>query len=252
MSPDLGRICGWCENAECRKSVTASDRRAQRCPFCGQQIRGYDAWQEDAAVAASTPSAFSDWVFHKTSGRKRQLPHCVLEEDSESLRDLEAGRQCEFSLELLFREARLTIRDPRLSHWKLRYRDSHHDPGSEASEVLFASQLRLGSQTFRCRPDLVFEHSASGAVVIVERKCTKSTNIPDDGWPSNRAQIWCYSWIDDWAAIREEKVLLVLQFYRARGDAVPILAKQYHLRPCDLDAEAESLYAEYIADHGCL
>ncbi len=69
----------------------------------------------------------------------------------------------------------------------------------------------------RCRPDLVFEQRANGAVIIVEYKMTRKGHSPKsfdpEGYPDNRAQLWCYSHIDDFRDVNE--VFLVLQFWDA-------------------------------------
>ena len=77
----------------------------------------------------------------------------------------------------------------------------------------------------RCRPDLIFEHRHVNAMIIVEYKMTSfGTAAPikkdyarkffdPEGYPSNRAQLWCYSHIDDFRDVNE--LFLVLQFWDA-------------------------------------
>ena len=77
----------------------------------------------------------------------------------------------------------------------------------------------------RCRPDLVFEHRSVNAVVIVEYKMksfgTAARSKKDhtrkffdpEGHPSDRAQLWCYSHIDDFRDMKE--LFLVLQIWDA-------------------------------------
>ena len=47
-------------------------------------------------------------------------------------------------------------------------------------------------------PDLVFQNENDGGIVIVERK-TSHREIPSDGWPNLRAQLWAYGKIDEYA-----------------------------------------------------
>ena len=68
----------------------------------------------------------------------------------------------------------------------------------------------------RCRPDFIFEHRNVNAVVIVEYKMTSfgTRNFVDpEGSPNDRAQLWCYSHIDDFRDVKE--LFLVLQMWDA-------------------------------------
>ena len=65
----------------------------------------------------------------------------------------------------------------------------------------------------RCRPDLIFAHRSVNAVVIVEYKMTSFATTDPEGYPHNRAQLWCYSHIDDFRDVNE--LFLVLQFWDA-------------------------------------
>jgi hypothetical protein len=67
----------------------------------------------------------------------------------------------------------------------------------------------------RCRPDLIFEHRTKSAVAIVEYRMTSfsTRSFDPEGYPSDRAQLWCYSHIDDFRDVNE--LFLVLQFWDA-------------------------------------
>jgi hypothetical protein len=60
-----------------------------------------------------------------------------------------------------------------------------------------ASGLTVSGKPLRGEPDFVFRHRKSKGVVIVEVKASHR-DIPSDGWPNLRAQLWAYSQIDEW------------------------------------------------------
>lgn len=97
-------------------------------------------------------------------------------------------------------------------HWRLVYADPHDDTG----HTFYASRLLVDGQPMRCRPDVVLRNTATGLVIVVERKVTgwQDSDVPEDAWPNVRAQLWCYGWIDDWLAAPD--VILVCQFHRRR------------------------------------
>lgn len=96
------------------------------------------------------------------------------------------------------------------AEWELLYADrrdeSYRDP------PFTASQLRLGDRPFQCRPDVVLRNTARNTVLVIERKVTVRRQVPDFGWPNNRAQLWCYGWIDAWNDA--DDVMLWCQFWR--------------------------------------
>lgn len=67
--------------------------------------------------------------------------------------------------------------------------------GSEKSKE--APELRVKGKPFKCLPDVVMLNEKSNEILIIERKITKSSAIPQAGWPNVKAQLWCYSWIDE-------------------------------------------------------
>jgi hypothetical protein len=82
---------------------------------------------------------------------------------------------------------------PRHSEWELIYRD----PLVERPEPLPASCLRVESNAVWGAPDFVYKHRKTGEVLIIDRKAS-DRDIPCDGWPNLRAQLWAYSLIDEW------------------------------------------------------
>ena len=52
----------------------------------------------------------------------------------------------------------------------------------------------------------MFKHKDTGEIVIIERKST-TREIPSDGWPDLRAQLWTYGHIDEF--VDAKKISLV-------------------------------------------
>ena len=84
-------------------------------------------------------------------------------------------------------------RPPAHPDWELIYRD----PLDKKPVAKSISSLALNGGPLWAAPDLVYRHRRSGRIVIVERKATRA-EIPHDGWPDMRAQLWCYAQVDEW------------------------------------------------------
>lgn len=83
---------------------------------------------------------------------------------------------------------------PQSTDWELIY----VDPLSQVPIPCRISALEVGGQPLWGAPDLVFRHRRTGEITIVERKAS-NRDIPSDGWPNLRAQLWAYGHIDHWA-----------------------------------------------------
>ena len=59
------------------------------------------------------------------------------------------------------------------------------------------SSLTMNGKPMWGAPDLVLRERKSGRILIIERKASNK-DVPSDGWPNLRAQLWAYSQIDDW------------------------------------------------------
>ena len=82
---------------------------------------------------------------------------------------------------------------PSNSNWHLLYRD----PLEGKPTPLRISALTVNGQPLWGAPDLVFRHRKNGEVLIIERKASRR-ELPCDGWPNARAQLWAYAQIDEW------------------------------------------------------
>ena len=102
---------------------------------------------------------------------------------------------------------------PSSKEWELIY----EDPLSDERQVKTISRLTVRGQPLRGVPDVVFREKATGRILIVERKASNK-EIPTDGWPNLRAQLWAYAQIDDWVSAPE--VLLVGEIWGFTEDKV--------------------------------
>jgi hypothetical protein len=94
---------------------------------------------------------------------------------------------------------------PEHADWELVYRD----PLTEKPTALEISALTANGGSLWGAPDLVFRHRRSGEIVIIERKAS-NREIPVNGWPNAKAQLWAYAQIDLWRdATRKSLVMEV-------------------------------------------
>jgi hypothetical protein len=85
------------------------------------------------------------------------------------------------------------IQVPNHSRWKL----IHNGMGDNAKNAFSITALTINGAPMRGTPDLVFQEKDTRRILIVEIKVTEK-DIPSDGWPNMRAQLWAYSKIDKW------------------------------------------------------
>lgn len=122
----------------------------------------------------NTVTAFSGWIFSLYLPRR----------NPKSLAD---GRRVERAI------ARRFAPIPTNDGWELVFQD----PLNEEQEAKEISRLRIHGSSVWGVPDLVFREKATGQIVIVERKASNH-EIPSDGWPNLRAQLWAYGQCDEW------------------------------------------------------
>jgi hypothetical protein len=142
----------------------------------------------------ATASAFADWVFQVIVAKHPRRP----EEPRSRLQRLKMGRFLHTEVEQQFAAFSEYWGKPMgASEWLLEYAD---DNASPSAEPFTCSRIRLRGLPVRARPDVVFRHRVSGAVLVIERKFTllEVDRIPGNGWPNLQAQLWCYGWIDAW------------------------------------------------------
>jgi hypothetical protein len=79
------------------------------------------------------------------------------------------------------------------------------------------SALTVNGSPLKGVPDFVFREKQSGRIVIVEVKAS-NRDVPSDGWPNLRAQLWAYAQIDDW--LRAPEVLLIGEVWGFTSDKI--------------------------------
>ena len=162
-------------------------------------------------------STFADWVFHKTFPNAKKRPE-VREKDLDRGR---LGHEKVLTSVCKSHDFKVKFKhNTSAADWRPTFVDN-----TANAHTFLASTLRVDGLPMRCRPDLVFEHRKKSAVAIVEYKMTSFStatrarkdytmrSFDPEGYASNRAQLWCYSHIDDFRDVNE--LLLVLQFWDA-------------------------------------
>jgi hypothetical protein len=77
--------------------------------------------------------------------------------------------------------------------WKL----EHDGIRGQFDGAFDISTLRIGGEGLLGVPDLVFRERRTNRIAIVELKVSPA-ELPSDGWPNLRAQLWAYARIDRW------------------------------------------------------
>lgn len=103
--------------------------------------------------------------------------------------------------------------------------------------------LTVNGILLRGVPDLVFRERKTNRILIVELKVS-SADLPSDGWPNLRAQLWAYARIERWATAPE--ILLAGEVW-SHHSSVPLRRKTYFWRSDDplLNEECTELFVAY-------
>ena len=147
---------------------------------------------------------FSGWVFDLCFPRRRRSTFA-----------LKMGKETEERL-LQRHRARRLLRlpepTPQSRDWEILFRD----PLTEVNPFRI-SALTVGGRALYGVPDIVYRNKKSGEIMIVEIKAS-SAEVPADGWPNLRAQLWCYGLIDDWRDA--PKITLVAQVWAPKATSL--------------------------------
>lgn len=194
-------------------------------------------------VLRASASGFSSWVYKLSHDPTRQIikepKHDRKSQSSPfTLRDIPIVANYLASVR----------NDEQLSNgWGLIYAD----PGNDASENFLASELVVGDEPLRCRPDGVLRHETTGEILIIERKIAGVISeyrgpMPKDSWPNIKAQLWCYSWINEWA--NAPKITLMAEVWRRNyttGEPSPLKEKPFWDREDEMWQDYERLFHLY-------
>lgn len=153
-----------------------------------RKSRNGTAVGENAPGRSHTVSGFSDWVLRLYAPPKDPL----------ALLDGQIGERAAVDHRSKVRGIKREI--PRWEHrgWKL----IHDGVRGIFDQPFPIPSLTLNGVTLVGVPDLVFREHRTGRILIVELKVS-SADLPSDGWPNLRAQLWAYSRIKHWCAAPE-------------------------------------------------
>lgn len=164
---------------------------------------------------------FTDWLYRLYMPKR-------------DVQQLETGRRVEREI------AMRRVPVPRHDRWKLVF----NGMGDSSEAALPISELTVGGEALRGKPDLVFREKKTNRILIVEIKATEA-DVPSDGWPNLRAQLWAYSKIDAWKDA--EDILLVGEIWGyARMHGLRI-RRTLNWRKGEIEFERNNavLFAEY-------
>ena len=147
-----------------------------------------------SAKEKARPSAFGQWVFEQTKGRRKGYSSVAID-PHEREAAMRRGVRDHNVIDQLKRIANELVGTPSdyipISH------------GEDGKPSLIASYLTFDGEPFRCRPDLVLRHISKEHIIIIGRKTTRQRRHinRDESWQNIEAQLWCYSYIDEWADV---------------------------------------------------
>lgn len=173
-----------------------------------------DSINAQPSEKTATASGFATWVFdHVNPNHKKS--NLAVECVDRSTRRITLGKITHDEIERLHLWACDAEPDKLNSEsWALIYADN---PDSQGDQRIFeATRLQFEGNPFRCRPDVVIRDESSGEVIIVERKITgiQEDRLRQNGYANIRAQLWTYSWIDDW--LDAPDVVLICDFWQIK------------------------------------
>lgn len=190
----------------------------------------------------ASASAFANWVFLQSKGRVYHKTFAAISEREQLLGHLDHQEidrlQKSKWMSDNFGDA---IRD---------YYVFYFDDGTQ-KRTFSASSLLVNGEPLACRPDLVFRHKTEPRVIIVERKTTRQFRPLDhrlDQWDNVKAQLWCYSFIDEWA--HGHDVSLVAEFWLHRGEGAGLVRGLDPFIWTAEDPELQDLCSTYFRRYG--
>lgn len=163
----------------------------------------------------ATASAFANWVFDVTYKRNSLVDETDDWLATRSFRmQMGAITHRDIELFLMHSWTKEFLGNKNTSGWELEFVDNKARP----DRTFVSSKLLVDDCPLKCVPDVVLSKNSGNELLIIERKTTfvPEPYIPRNGWPNVEAQLWCYSWIDEFVSAR--KVWLVGQlWHRSRG-----------------------------------
>lgn len=153
-----------------------------RFSFAALQVRANHAKRDYRIRPHNTVSSFSSWIHHLYARVTReQLYEGKLGEEAYAM-SIDAARRHS------------------VNRWRPRaWKEVYCGIGEKSKEQSFQiSSLTLNGQPFFGSPDFVFRNAKTDEILILEVKTLSDYRRVDPrGWPDLRAQLWAYSFIDD-------------------------------------------------------
>lgn len=172
----------------------AASRHPRASPLTSSFALACRAAKNGQSKCGEVVTDFSGWIYSLYKLQK-------------DLSSLARGRAVEREL------VRRFVPAPDKSGWELLYNGIQQP--KPPSKII--SSLLVNGAPLRGMPDFVFREKESGRIVIVEVKAS-NREVPSDGWPNLRAQLWAYVKIDDW--VDAPQVLLVGEVWGFSSDRI--------------------------------
>jgi hypothetical protein len=192
----------------------------------------------DRAITPLSPqpqaSKFADWVFENSVRRSDWEPL----DERERKKNMKLGSDLHRDIDLFLQStwAKNLLGADANEHWSKYFVDDGN------SRNFTAPYLRVYGKPVGCRPDLVLQNVQANKFIVIERKTTfvPEPRVPSSGWPNVKAQLWCYSWIEEFLDANE--VLLVGQLWRRLGHEALVMFHQHsYWRRGDVEHHDECL-----------
>jgi hypothetical protein len=129
---------------------------------------------------------------------------------------------------------------PAHKDWELAYRD----PLTEKPTPLEISALRVNGSSLWGAPDLVFRHCTTREIVVIERKAS-DREIPLNGWPNAKAQLWAYAQIDQWRDAPRKSLVMEVWGHAGTG-IVRRHVNRWDFADPAFRRQQEELFAAYL------
>jgi hypothetical protein len=123
--------------------------------------------------------------------------------------------------------------------WELVYKD----PLNEKPHPLKISSLTVDGEALWGAPDLVYKNTSNSNLIIVERKAS-TREVPVDGWPNLKAQLWAYSRIDEF--LQFSTIHLIGETWAEEsGELVKRAIQHWSWKDEQLDSDSRCLFEAY-------
>jgi len=163
-------------------------------------------------------SSFANFVYWETKGKfKRKL-----EGNTKIQERLKSGRNAHLSINELTKTEgyKKEFGNISTSEWELFFVDD----GNKKSNPYINSQLTLDDKPLSCIPDVILKLKHTNNYLIIENKSTHMPVhlIPENGWPNVKAQLWIYSWMDEF--IKADRVYTASKHWTwdSKSNLVPV------------------------------